>query len=76
MTRQDEFTGLEISRQRKYQLRKYKIRSCGACGAKMNNYTARCDRCAMKHRLANREKKGCVSQQITGIGRPQIIADD
>jgi len=54
---QDEFTGLPVSRQRKYQLRKLKERRCIICGepAALSHY---CTRHAVAARERQRAGKG------------------
>lgn len=49
---QDEFTGLPISRQRKYQLRKQRDQRCTECGAPV----VRGSRC-LKHLIRARERQ-------------------
>lgn len=53
----DEFTDLNISRQRKYQLRKLRDKRCTECGAPAVNGT-RCLKHLVKARERQRTKRG------------------
>lgn len=54
---QDEFTGLKISRQRKYQLRKQRDQRCTECGEPAMHGT-RCLKHLVKARERQRRKRG------------------
>jgi hypothetical protein len=54
---QDEFTGLPISRQRKYQLRMQRDRRCTECGAPAAQ-GSRCLKHLVKARERQRKKRG------------------
>jgi hypothetical protein len=54
---QDEFTTLEISRQRKYQLRMQRDRRCTECGAPAAQ-GSRCLKHLVKARERQRKKRG------------------
>jgi hypothetical protein len=54
---QDEFTGLRISRQRKYQLRMKRDRRCTECGEPAVQ-GSRCLKHLVKARERQREKRG------------------
>lgn len=54
---QDEFTGLKISRQRKYQLRKQRDQRCTECGEPAMHGT-RCLEHLVKARERQRRKRG------------------
>ena len=71
---EDEFSGLPISRQRKYQLRKQRDRRCTECGEP----ALRASRC-LKHLIVARERQrnkrglvkryyGTVSYQLEAAG--------
>lgn len=51
----DEFSSLQVSRQRKYQLRKKKLKLCQECGGKRLTGT-HCRKCAIAHREHQRRR--------------------
>ena len=63
----DEFTDLNVSRQRKYQLRKAKAGRCAECGRELAT-ALYCKACAAKMRIKNREwarqNLGCVRRNL------------
>jgi len=56
---QDEFTNLDITRQRRYQLRHEKAKVCRACPKKAVEGSSYCPRCLKKQRrlCSGRERK-------------------
>jgi hypothetical protein len=54
MTIQDKLTGLPMSRQRKYQLRKLKEDRCTQCGTPCGRWSRKCEGCLIKGREYNK----------------------
>lgn len=60
----DEFTNLNISRQRKYQLRKAKIKCCAICGKPIEHFAWFCDEHYWYSREYHRKRLGCKKRSL------------
>jgi predicted amidophosphoribosyltransferase len=66
----DQFSGLGISRQRKYQLRREAKGLCMQCGDKTEFGLKLCPACNRKNVKRMRKSNGCKSWKKGGCGRP------
>jgi hypothetical protein len=72
----DEFSDLPISKQRKWQLRKFRDGKCQICGDGVIRFGSwLCKAHLLSHRKYERATKGWKPRTKNGKGRPQLMPD-